>query len=51
MRPEFVAGFVVAEACFVRTGGRHAFTIALGAVDAALCERLWDFFGAGHVYR
>ena len=53
MRPEFVAGFVVAEGCFVRTGSppRHAFTIGLGAADADLCEALWRFFGVGNVYR
>src|SRR3954466_10985679 len=53
MRPEFVAGFVVAEGCFVRTGTppRHAFTVGLGDSDSALCFELQRFFGAGNVYR
>ena len=53
MRPEFVAGFVVAEGAFVRSDGgrRHAFTVALGARDGATCDALRDFFRVGHVYR
>jgi hypothetical protein len=53
IRPEFVAGFVVAEGCFVRTGvpPRHAFTVGLGAVDGRLCWELQRFFGVGRVDR
>lgn len=52
MRPEFVAGFVVAEGCFVRSGSppRHAFTVGLGASDADLCFALRRFFAVGNVY-
>ena len=53
MRPEFVAGFTVAEGSFTRSGDppRCAFTIALGARDAGTCDALAAFFGVGRVYR
>ena len=53
LHPAFVAGFVVAEGCFVgRAGGRRfALTVALAAIDAATCQRLAGFFGVGRVYR
>jgi hypothetical protein len=52
MRPEFVAGLVVAEGCFTGDGDRRfAFTMSLGAIDADLCDRLAAFFEVGHVYR
>lgn len=53
MRPEFVAGFAVAEGCFTTTGepARWAFTVALGARDGETCDAMAAFFGVGHVYR
>ena len=53
LRPEYVAGFTIAEGCFASTGAppRFAFTVALGARDAATCDALRAFFGVGHVYR
>lgn len=51
MRPEFVAGLVVAEGCFTGDGQRRrSFTVSLGALDAELCASLRTFFGVGHTY-
>ena len=53
MRPEFVAGVIVAEGCFTSSGDppRHRFTVALGSKDAETCEALAGCFGVGRVYR
>lgn len=53
MRPEFVAGFTVAEGSFTSSGDppRFAFTVALGAEDTAMCDALRAYFAVGRRYQ
>jgi hypothetical protein len=48
---EFIAGFIAAEGTFVRSGTPPTFTfaVALGATDAATCEKIHGYFGVGAV--
>jgi hypothetical protein len=47
----WIAGFVAGEGCFSRSSGgrRFRFSVGLGAIDQATCERIHEFFGVGHV--
>ncbi|HEY8215986.1 MAG TPA: hypothetical protein VIH82_02560 [Acidimicrobiia bacterium] len=48
---EFLGGFVAGEGSFYQSGEppKFVFAVGLGAVDAATCELLKTFFGAGHI--
>jgi hypothetical protein len=50
---QFIGGFVAGEGSFVVTGLPPTFTFAVGvsAADAALCERMQQFFGCGTLVR
>lgn len=48
----FLAGFVMAEGCFTKTGEppRFRFAVALGAQDAGMCHTFHCFLAVGHVH-
>ncbi len=45
----FIAGFVVAEGCFTRSGRSFHFAVAVGAADGAVCHELLRFFDVGSI--
>ena len=47
----FLGGFVAAEGCFTSAPerGRFAFTVGLGAQDAASCDLLLEVLGVGSI--
>jgi hypothetical protein len=46
----FLGGFTAAEGCFVVSGRRFAFSIGLGATDAAMCGVFREFLGCGSIF-
>lgn len=50
MSPQAIAGFVVGEGCFTRTGTRSfTFKVGLGRIDRGMCETMQEFFGCGFI--